>query len=78
MEAGDIKIIDGYLKNNSRHNIQQIDFELIDEDIELSNVPKVLSGEDWQLIKIKYAPKKTRLEALNTFITFRGKKRIPP
>ena len=78
VNAGDIKIIDGYLKNNSRHDIQQIEFELLDEDVELSNVPELLNGEGWQLIKIKYAPKKTRLEALNTYITFHGKKRIPP
>ena len=78
VDAGDIRILDGYLKNESIYNILDIESELFDEDIELIDVPKNLESENWQLVKIKYAPKETRTTALNTFITFHGKKRIPP
>lgn len=78
VDAGDIKILDGYLKNNSMYQILNIESELFDEDIELIDVPNNLASENWQLVKIKYAPKETRTTALNTFITFHGKKRIPP
>ena len=78
VDAGDIRILDGYLKNESIYNILDIESELFDEDVELIDVPKNLESENWQLVKIKYAPKETRTTALNTFITFHGKKRIPP
>ena len=78
VDAGDIRILDGYLKNESMYNILDIESELFDEDVELIDVPKNLESENWQLVKIKYAPKETRTTALNTFITFHGKKRIPP
>ena len=78
VDAGDIRILDGYLKNESMYNILDIESELFDEDVELIDVPNNLESENWQLVKIKYAPKETRTTALNTFITFHGKKRIPP
>lgn len=78
VDAGDIKIVDAYLKNNSTHQILHIESEIFDDDIELIDIPNSLESENWQLVKIKYAPKETRTTALNTFITFRGKKRIPP
>lgn len=78
VDAGDIRILDGYLKNESIYNILDIESELFDEDVELIDVPNNLESENWQRVKIKYAPKETRTTALNTFITFHGKKRIPP
>ena len=78
VDAGDIRILDGYLKNESIYEILHIEPETFDEDIELIDMPRDLPSEGWQFVKIKYAPKETRTTALNTFITFHGKKRIPP
>jgi len=78
VDAGDVKILDAYLFNSSVYEIIQIEKDILDEDIELIDVPEFLSTESWQLIKIKYTPKETRMKPLNTYITLRGKKRIPP
>ncbi len=78
VDAGDIKFVKGYLKNNSQYDILQIEPELFDPDIKIIDLPEMLSSEAWQEITIRYAPKETRETALNTFITFWGKKRIPP
>ncbi len=78
VDAGDIKFIEGYLKNESDRQMVQIEPEIIDEDIEIIDLPKMLESQAWQKVSIRYTPKKTRTEALNTFITFWGKKRIPP
>ena len=78
VDAGDIKMIEGYLKNNSEYQILEILPELLDEDIEIIDLPEQLASEAWQKLTIRYAPKETRITPLNTFITFWGKKRIPP
>jgi len=78
VDAGDIRIIEGYLYNTTPDSIIQIDYEVPDEDIEILDVPPMLEGEAWAKIEIKYSPDKLRQEALNTFVTFTGKRRRPP
>ncbi len=78
VDAGDIKFIEGWLKNESDRQIVQIEPEVLDEDIEVIDLPGQLLSKASQKITIRYAPKEKRDKALNTFITFWGKKRIPP
>ena len=78
VEAGDIRIIEGYLYNSTPNSIIQIDYEVPDEDVEVLEVPPMLEGEAWSKVEIKYAPDKLRTTPLNTFVTFTGKRRIPP
>lgn len=78
VEAGDVRIIDGWLYNSTLDSIIQIDYEVPDQDIEILDVPTILEGEGWSKISIKYSPDKLRTEPLNTFVTFTGKRRRPP
>ena len=78
VNAGDIKFVDGWLRNESHRDVVQIEPELLDEDVTVIDLPKQLGPSAWQKVTIRYAPKKTRQEALNTFVTIWGKKRIPP
>jgi len=78
VDAGDIKIIEGYLMNDSRYEIIRIEPVILDEDVSLIDVPDRLDIGEWKRIHIKYSPKNTRTEALQTFVSFYGKKRIPP
>jgi hypothetical protein len=78
VDAGDIRFVHGWLKNESNMQIVQIEPEVLDEDITVIDLPKELHSKRSQKVTIRYAPKENREEALNTFITFWGKKRIPP
>ena len=78
VDAGDIKFVDGWLKNESRWQVVQIEPEVLDEDIKVLDLPTMLPSHKSAKVIIRYAPKQTRETALNTFITFWGKKRIPP
>jgi len=78
VDAGDIKLIEGFLKNHSDRQIVQIKPEILDEDISVIGLPEELESGTFQKVTIRYTPNKARETALNTFITFWGKKRIPP
>jgi len=78
VDAGAIKIVEGYLVNESGRDIVQIEPEVFDEDIEVIDLPQELSNTEWQKVSIRYTPKESRDVGLSTFITFWGKKRIPP
>ena len=78
VNAGDIKDVQGWLKNESTRQIVQIEPEILDEDITVIDLPKELQSKASHKVTIRYSPKESRDTALNTFITFWGKKRIPP
>lgn len=78
VDAGDIKFVEGYLKNESDRDIVKIEPEILDEDVNVIDLPEQLGSQAWQKVTIRYTPKESRQTALNTFITFWGKKRIPP
>ena len=78
VQAGDIRIIEGYLYNSTPNDIIKIDFEVADNDVTLLNVPSMLKRESWEKIQIRYAPAEVRTVPLNTFITLKGIRRIPP
>lgn len=78
VEAGDVKVLEGYLYNDSKHSVINIEYETADRDVHLFNVPEMLKAGSWEKIEIKYAPDRLRTTPLNTFVTFRGKERIPP
>jgi len=78
VDAGDIKFVKGYLKNESKRDVIQIEPEVFDEDVKVIDLPDQLVSQAWQEVTIRYAPKENRETGLNTFITFWGKKRIPP
>jgi len=78
VEAGDIRTLDGYLYNSTIFEIVDIGYEVPDKDVHVFNIPESMIGETWSKVEINYSPDKLRSTALNTFVTFRGKKRIPP
>mgnify|MGYP001598831527 CR=1 FL=1 len=78
VDAGDIKFVEGYLKNESDRDIIKIEPEVFDEDINVIDLPTQLESKGWQKVIIRYTPKTNRETGLSTFITFWGKKRIPP
>ena len=78
VEAGDIRTLDGYLYNSTINEIVNIDYEVEDKDVRIFNIPDSMMGETWSKVEITYSPDKLRTTALNTFVTFRGKKKIPP
>ena len=78
VEAGDVKVVRGYLKNETGYDIEQITYETVDSDLFLKNLPTELKGESWVEIGVGFKPNKTRETALNSFITINGKKVIPP
>ncbi len=78
IEAGDVRTIDGYLYNSTPNNIVGITYETGDSDLRVFNIPSQLQSESWKKIEIKYSPSKERTEPLNTFVTFRGLRKIPP
>ena len=77
-EAGDIKKMDGYLYNTTPDVIKNIHYETLDPDVHILEVPTVLEGENWAKVDVTYTPDKLRTSALNTFVTFKGKRRTPP
>jgi len=78
VEAGDIKIIEGYLFNNTHDSIIEIDYDVGDRDVEILEVPSMLEGGQWVKVEMKYSPNKLRTTPLNTFVTFTGKRKILP
>ena len=78
VEAGDVRTIEGYLYNSTPNDIVQIAYETEDNDVKVFNIPQFLSSQNWSRIEVSYAPDKLRTEPLNTFVTFTGKRRIPP
>lgn len=78
VEAGDVKTLDGYLYNNTINEIVSIDYEVDDRDVHIFNLPVSMLGETWNKVQIKYSPDKLRTIPLNTFVTFIGKRKIPP
>jgi len=78
VEAGDVRTLDGYLYNSTIFEIIDIFYETADKDVHIFNIPDTMMGETWSQVEVSYTPDKLRGTALNTFITFRGKKRIPP
>jgi len=78
IEAGDTKIIQGFLYNETDFHIIQINTEIGDRDVKLKGVPKSIDPKTTEMIEIEYKPDKLRTIPLDTFITFYGKKRIPP
>jgi len=78
VQAGDSKIVEGYLYNSTPNDIVKIEYEVADNDIQILSVPTELESQNWQKVQIRYAPDATRTTALNTFVTFRGLKRVPP
>ena len=77
-DAGEIKTLDGYLYNSTINEIIDIQYETTDKDVRIFNIPKSMPSETWSKVQINYSPNKLRTTALNTFITFRGKRRVPP
>jgi len=78
VDAGDVRILDGYLYNSTINEIIDINYEVDDKDIHIFNIPDSMLGETWSKVEINYSPNKLRTTALNTFVTFRGKRKIPP
>jgi len=78
VEAGDSKTIEGWLANNTEFQIITISHEIFDSDVSILGVPTLLGAREAHPVSIKYAPNKLRIKPLDTFITFYGKKRIPP
>ena len=78
VDAGDIKFVEAWLRNDSSRDYVQIEPETFDEDIKVLDLPNQLGPNMWQLVTIRYAPKENRDTGLNTFISIWGKKRIPP
>ena len=78
IEAGNTVMIEGYLYNNTEYDIIDLDFTVPDSDVTILNMPKRLRYKTMVEIQLKYSPKETRMKALNTYITFSGKKVIPP
>jgi len=78
VEAGDVKTINGWLYNKTDFDIIGIEVETLDMDVEVTGLPESLDHRSSKVVTIKYSPSELRVEALNTYITFRGKKRIPP
>ncbi len=78
VEAGDIRTVDGFLYNSTPNAIIDISYETDDRDVKVFNVPARLDSESWAKVEVNYAPDKLRTTPLNTFVTFVGKRRIPP
>ncbi len=78
IEAGDIRTIEGFLHNSTSNDIVDISYETGDSDVKVFNIPSHLSENSWAKVEVSYAPDKLRVTPLNTFITFLGKRRIPP
>jgi len=78
VQAGDIRILEGYLYNSTQDDILKIEYEVDDKDVELLNIPSSLKGGGWDKIQIRYAPNEVRTVPLNTFVTLKGIRRIPP
>ncbi len=77
-DAGSIRIIEGYLANNTSFEIVRIAWEAFDEDIKVIGAPESLTARAFEPVTIKYSPDKLRTKPLDSFITFHGRKRIPP
>lgn len=77
-DAGSIRIVEGYLANNSSFEVIRIAWEAFDEDIKVIGAPESLLGNTFEPVTIKYSPNKVRTRPLDSFITFHGRKRIPP
>ena len=77
-EAGEIKLIDAYLKNHTTFDIVRIEYETFDPHIEILGIPDQLDFHSSHIVTIKYSPSLLREKPLDTFITFKGKKRILP
>jgi len=78
VEAGNTRTIEGYLYNSTINHIVKIEYETTDKDIHVLDLPESLEGGNWKKIQIEYAPDKLRTTPLNTFVTFRGLRKIPP
>ncbi len=78
VDAGDIKFVDAWLRNESKRDMVQIEPETFDDDVTVLDLPVELGPTMWQQVTIRYAPKENRDTGLNTFISIWGKKRIPP
>ena len=78
VEAGDTKMVRGYLRNETPFDIEQIKYETGDTDLFIRNLPDIIMGESHAEILVGFSPKKARETALNSFITIKGKKIIPP
>ena len=78
VEAGDVRTIEGYLFNSTPNDIVNLAYETGDKDVKVFNIPSFLSSQNWHKVEVSYAPDKLRDTPLNTFVTFTGKRRIPP
>jgi len=78
VEAGDIRTLEGYLFNSTPNDIVNLAYETGDKDVKVFNIPENLASQNWTRIEVSYAPDKLRTDPLNTFVTFTGKRRIPP
>ena len=78
VDAGDEKSLRGYLKNEIELDIEQIHYETSDDDLFLDDLPSELKSDQSAVVFIKFKPKKTRELGLNSFITIKGKKVVPP
>lgn len=78
VEAGDIRTIEGFLFNSTPNDIVNLAYETGDKDVKVFNIPDNLASQNWTKVEVSYAPEKTRKTPLNTFVTFTGKRRIPP
>ncbi len=78
IEAGDIRTIEGFLYNSTPNDIIDIAYETGDEDVKVFQIPPNLASQNWSRVEVSYAPDKLRTNPLNTFVTFTGKRRIPP
>jgi len=78
VEAGDSKIIEAYLSNETSFEIIRIGADIGDKDIILTGIPERIEPKSTHPVLINYSPGKLRTRPLDTFVTFHGKKRIPP
>jgi len=77
-EAGNSRKVEAWLHNSSVNDIVQIEYETADVDVHIHGLPESLRGESWQRVMVEYSPNKMRTTALDTFVTFRGFRVVPP
>jgi len=65
----------GYLSNNSRNEITEIDYDTTDPDLILEDVPDKLKAGEWRKITVVYSPPIDRTTDLNTSVSVFAKKR---
>jgi hypothetical protein len=56
VEAGDTKLVEGWLSNNTDFDMIRIEYETLDPDLSVLGTPAKLGMQSAQLVTIKYSP----------------------